>query len=129
MIQQIADSLIYSKIEKHFENIQYFEFKYVWKLYRVCRPTDWSFSIYDVLTDEWWVRLLLPPPQTSHHLILEMSIANQAGTNLDLSNFISIHCTNTILHNPNLPDPMNFVPFGMMKYSLFDIILMSITYI
>ena len=29
--------------------------------------------------------------------------------------------------NPNLPDPVNFVPFGMMTYSPFDINLMSIT--
>ena len=30
--------------------------------------------------------------------------------------------------NLNLPDPMNFIPFGTMTYSLFDINLMSITY-
>ena len=29
--------------------------------------------------------------------------------------------------NPNLPNPMNFIPFGMMRYSSFDINLMSIT--
>ena len=29
--------------------------------------------------------------------------------------------------NPNLPDPVNFVPFGTMTYSPFDINLMSIT--
>ena len=28
--------------------------------------------------------------------------------------------------NPNLPVPMNFVPFGTMRYSLFDVNLMSI---
>ena len=27
--------------------------------------------------------------------------------------------TPVISLNPNLPDPMNFVPFGMMRYSLF----------
>ena len=29
--------------------------------------------------------------------------------------------------NPNLPDPVNFVPFGTMRYSPFDINLISIT--
>ena len=29
--------------------------------------------------------------------------------------------------NPNLPDPLNFVPFGTMRYSPFDISLISIT--
>ena len=29
--------------------------------------------------------------------------------------------------NPNLPEPVNFVPFGTMKYSPFDINLISIT--
>ena len=28
--------------------------------------------------------------------------------------------------NPNLPDPVNFVPFGTMRYSIFDINLMSL---
>ena len=28
--------------------------------------------------------------------------------------------------NPNLPDPVNFVPFGTMRYSPFDINLISI---
>ena len=28
--------------------------------------------------------------------------------------------------NPNLPNPMNFVSFGMMRYSIFDINRMSI---
>ena len=31
--------------------------------------------------------------------------------------------------NPNLPAPVNFVPFGTRTYSLFDINLMSITFI
>ena len=31
------------------------------------------------------------------------------------------------LINPNLPDPVNFVPFGTMRYSPFDINLISIT--
>ena len=31
------------------------------------------------------------------------------------------------LFNSNLPDPMNFVPFGTMRYSPFDINLISIT--
>ena len=29
--------------------------------------------------------------------------------------------------NPNLPDPVNFVPFGTMRYSPFDINFISIT--
>ena len=29
--------------------------------------------------------------------------------------------------DPNLPDPVNFVPFGMMRYSPFNINLISIT--
>ena len=29
--------------------------------------------------------------------------------------------------DPNLPDPLNFVPFGTMRYSPFDINLISIT--
>ena len=29
--------------------------------------------------------------------------------------------------NPNLPDPMNFVPFATMRYSIFDVNLMSLT--
>ena len=29
--------------------------------------------------------------------------------------------------NPNLPDPVNFVPFGTMRYSPFDINLIGIT--
>ena len=33
------------------------------------------------------------------------------------------------LLNPNLPGPVNFVPFGTMRNSLFDINLISITYI
>ena len=50
--------------------------------------------------------------------------------------FLFIHCwihqlffglIQFILFNPNLPDPVNFVPFGMMTYSPFDINLMSIT--
>ena len=30
------------------------------------------------------------------------------------------------LLNPNLPNSVNFVPFGMMSYSLFDINLINI---
>ena len=29
--------------------------------------------------------------------------------------------------NPNLPEPVNFVPFGPMRYSVFDINFMSLT--
>ena len=36
-------------------------------------------------------------------------------------------CDNYIFLNPNLPDPLNFVPFGTMRYSPFDINLISIT--
>ena len=52
-------------------------------------------------------------------------------TNIILSpeeSSIMLHLLNVIIVNPNLPDPMNFVAFGMMRYSLFDINLMSITY-
>ena len=31
------------------------------------------------------------------------------------------------IFNPNLPDPVNFVPFGMMRCSIFDINLMGLT--
>ena len=32
-----------------------------------------------------------------------------------------------VCFNPNSPDPVNFVPFGTMRYSPFDINLISIT--
>ena len=32
-----------------------------------------------------------------------------------------------VIFNPNLPNPVNFVPFGTMRYTIFDINLMSIT--
>ena len=48
--------------------------------------------------------------------------------------YIKLPFSHTILHlnchlNPNLPDPVNFVPFGTMTYSPFDINLMNITWI
>ena len=33
---------------------------------------------------------------------------------------VSVYCV-----NPDLPDPVNFIPFGTMKYSIFDINLIS----
>ena len=38
---------------------------------------------------------------------------------------LSVHTEGSF--NPNLPDPVNFVPFGTMRYSPFDINLISIT--
>ena len=39
------------------------------------------------------------------------------------------HDIYNVTFSPNLPDPANFVPFGTMRNSLFDINLISITYI
>ena len=45
--------------------------------------------------------------------------------NLDLAINIDVEDESSVLwwmtFNPNLPNPLNFVPFGMMGYSLFDI--------
>ena len=44
-----------------------------------------------------------------------------------LESLDSLFCLYMEPLNPNLPDPMNFVPFGTMRYLSFDIKLMSLT--
>ena len=42
--------------------------------------------------------------------------------------FVCVNWIRMILNcvNPNLPDPVNFIPFGMMRYSIFAINLINI---
>ena len=58
---------------------------------------------------------------------MEVNTIRNSVLKIEFSNIGLFQSICTWIINPNLPDPVNFVPFGTMTYSPFDINLMSIT--
>ena len=89
----------------------------------VLKSTLGSFYIYTepIYTNLTWINVTLS--RITFTILCMKYFFKVSSRILNRSTYIS----KGLLFNPNLPGPVNFVPFGTMRYSPFDINLISIT--